>query len=85
MSNREYDLYRHQIPAEIIAYMPSEWARYFGVVPIELGTQDFIVAMADEHPNNVDLVRFLLNRPDVDVVQVSAEALRFALDRYYPV
>jgi cadmium resistance protein CadD (predicted permease) len=84
MDEHGVDFYRREIPAEIIGYIPPKWARHLGMIPIELGTQNFIVATTDAHPNNIDMVRFLLNRPDIEIVQVSPEALQFALDRYYP-
>lgn len=87
MSEHDYDLYRRHIPPEIIGYISSDDAHGFGMVPVELGKQDFVVAISDEHSDvdwHVGMLRFMLKRPDVAVVRVSREALQFALARYYP-
>ena len=83
MSEHDYLLYSYSIPPEVIACVGPDWAHGLRVVPVEFGRTGFVVAMADASPD-IGLLCFLLNRPDVEVVRVSQDALKYALDRYYP-
>lgn len=82
MSDRDCDLYRVTIPAEVIRLVPGAVAREFGAIPISRG-HDLVVAMSEWDEETLDKLRFVLNR-QISVVFATPEAIRFALDKYYP-
>lgn len=82
MSNAGFDLYRTNIPPEIIAIVPESVARENLVVAVRDDYQ-LVVASADpDDRETLDKLQFILNRP-VTTVFATREAIRFAIEKYY--
>ena len=83
MSESGFDLYRTNIPPEIIAMMPESVARENCVVAVRQDYQ-LVVASADrEDRETLDKLQFIFNRP-VTTVFATREAIQFAIEKYYP-
>jgi hypothetical protein len=79
------DLFRRNIPANVIAMIPAETARSEPIIPIDLlkdGTLSVAVleSCAEE---TLDKAVFIANRP-VHAYIVSKSAMAYALQRYFP-
>jgi type IV pilus assembly protein PilB len=84
MSKEPMDLYRRNIPPEVIALIPGSVAKENLLVPVKLVSDRLVVALVDPGRANVlAKLRFILNRP-VHGAEVTREAMDFALLRYYP-
>jgi hypothetical protein len=83
MSNLDVDLYRTNIPPEIIAIVPESVVRESFVIPVR---QDDELVVASSDPEDRETrakLEFILNRP-VTLVFATREAIRFAMAKYYP-
>jgi type IV pilus assembly protein PilB len=83
MSNQPIDLFRRQIPREVIDLIPASVAREGGVIPIAEDGGQIVVARADDDRDTIEKLMFILNR-QVTVVEATHAAIRFALEKYYP-
>jgi hypothetical protein len=82
MSEFPIDLFRRNIPPEIISCVPQSVAQENLVIP--LGWDDgLVVAMVDADPDTLEKLRFILNTR-IQSVLATPEAIRFAIQRYYP-
>lgn len=79
-----FDLYRTNIPPDVIAQLPESVARESRVVPVRANGFELVVAMVDlEDRETLAKLRFILNR-EVASVFATREAIRFAIEKYYP-
>jgi type IV pilus assembly protein PilB len=84
MSELPFDLYRTNIPPEIIALLPESVARECCVVPVRSNDFELVVVMEElEDHETLAKLRFVLNR-EVTHVFATREAIRFAIEKYYP-
>jgi type IV pilus assembly protein PilB len=84
MSDEPIDLYRRNVPPEIIELIPASVARENRCVPVRQDDGGLLLAMADMgHSYVLEKLRFILNTR-VRAVQATPEAIEFALLRYYP-
>lgn len=84
MSQPGFDFYRTSIPPEIIAIVPESVARQSSVVPVRVDANGLVVAVADlSDRERMEMLRFVLNR-SVTAIFATREAIRFALEKYYP-
>jgi type IV pilus assembly protein PilB len=79
-----FDLYRTNIPPEVIAQLPESVARENRVVPVRANDFELVVAMEDpDDRETLAKLRFFLNR-EVAAVFATREAIQFAIEKYYP-
>ncbi len=84
MSEAGFDLYRTNIPPEIIALIPESVARENSVVAVRIDGYELIVAVADMGDRELmDKLRFILNR-QVTAIFATRPAILFAIEKYYP-
>jgi hypothetical protein len=81
MSDELIDLFRFNIPPEIIGCMPDSVARENRTIPIAWD-DGLVVAMAGPDAETVEKLRFILNTP-LRVVLATPQAIEYALQRYY--
>lgn len=78
-----FDLNGAPIPPEAIECLRAEDAREMSVMPVEWSEAGVVVAMSEWDQEALDKLQFIWGRP-VSVVYAKAEAIRKAIEEYYP-
>lgn len=78
------DLAKHDIDQHVLKFIPASVACENLTVPVKLEGDKLIVAVADpdENGDQIDKLRFILNR-EVQAVGASLIDIKFAIWRYY--
>jgi type IV pilus assembly protein PilB len=79
-----FDLYRTNIPPDVIALLPESVARENCVVPVRSNGFELVVAIEDlEDRETLAKLEFIFNR-QVTTVFATREAIQFAIEKHYP-